>query len=106
MNFTSFIKHVRPSYSMDWYHQLIIERGLEPVARGEKSTIVATPPGAGKTCLVMELFASYLVYLDPSTHIIELANSDSLARMSSANVLRIIQSPQFQELRPLELAKA
>jgi predicted phage terminase large subunit-like protein len=107
MNFTSFLRHVRGSgYVLDWFHSLLIERVLEAVARGEQDGIIATPPGAGKTALVMENFAAYLIYLDPTTHIIELANSDGLARMSSANVLRIIQSEAFQELRPLTLDKA
>ena len=105
MRLLDFIKHVKPSYEPDWFHLAIIAE-LERVARGETDLLVSTPPGHGKTELIGILFPAWLVAEDPSTHIISLANSDSLSRMAAANILRIVQSPQFQELCPLELDKA
>jgi len=47
-----------------------------------------------------------LISEDQGTHIISLANSDGLARMAAGNILRIVQSPSFQDVCPLELDKA
>ena len=48
-------------------------------------------------------FAAWLLHENPRRHIIELANSDSLARLSSGNVLRTLQHP---DLPRLEFTKA
>jgi predicted phage terminase large subunit-like protein len=101
MRLKEFIRHVKPSYTFDWYHDAIVEE-LE----GKDNLLVSTPPGHGKTELIGILFPSWLVAEDPATHIISLANSDSLSRMAAGNILRVVQSPQFQELCPLELDKA
>jgi predicted phage terminase large subunit-like protein len=101
MRLKEFIKHIKPSYTFDWFHELVIEE-LE----GKDNLLVSTPPGHGKTELIGILFPAWLVAEDPGTHIISLANSDSLSRMAAGNILRIVQSPQFQELCPIELDKA
>ena len=105
MRLLEYIKHVKPSYEPDWFHLAIIAE-LERVARGETDLLVSTPPGHGKTELIGILFPSWLVAEDPATHIISLANSDSLSRMAAGNILRIVQSPIFQEVCPIELDKA
>jgi predicted phage terminase large subunit-like protein len=105
MKLLDFIQHIKPSYEPDWYHHAIIEE-LESVAAGQSDLLVSAPPGHGKTELVSILFPAWLVAEDPQTHIISLANSDGLSRMSAGNILRLIQSPQFQEIQPVELDKA
>jgi predicted phage terminase large subunit-like protein len=104
MRLLDFVKHVQPSYEPDWFHGLIAEY-LEAVAGGETNLLVSCPPGHGKTQLVSILFPAWLIAEDTQTHIISLANSDSLAKLASGNILRIIRSPQFQELCPIELDK-
>ena len=105
MRLLEYIKHVKPSYEPDWFHLAIIAE-LEKVAAGEQSLLVSCGPGHGKTELISILFPSWLVEEDPGTHIISLSNSDGLARLAAGNILRIVQSPQFQELCPTELDKA
>lgn len=101
MRLKEYIKHIKPSYTFDWFHDAIIAE-LE----GKDNLLVSTPPGHGKTELISILFPSWLIAEDTSTHIISLANSDSLSRMAAGNILRIVQSPQFQEICPIELDKA
>lgn len=105
MRFIEYIQHVKPAYKPDWYHSLIIET-LERAVSESRSVLCAAPPGSGKTEVFSILFPSWLIAEDPATHIISLANSDGLSRMAAGNILRIVQSPQFQELCPLELDKA
>jgi predicted phage terminase large subunit-like protein len=105
VRFLEYIKIVKPGYKPDWYHSLIIET-LERAVSESRSVLCAAPPGSGKTEVFSILFPSWLIAEDPATHIISLANSDGLSRMAAGNILRIVQSPQFQEVCPLELDKA
>ncbi len=105
MRFLDYIHHVKPNYREDWFHVYMIEL-LERAVREGLDVLCSAPPGFGKTELFGILFPSWLISEDPSTHIISLANADGLSRMTSGNILRIIQSPQFQEICPLELDKA
>lgn len=101
MKLLEFIQHVKPNYKADWYHQRMIEL-IETGA----DLLVAAPPGSGKTELFSILLLSWLIAEDTGTHVISLANSDGLSRMAAGNILRLVQSPAFQEICPLELDKA
>src|SRR5882724_512560 len=105
MRFLDFITHVKPSYRCDWFHRRMIELIEQAVSEG-LDVLCSAPPGFGKTELFSILLPSWLISEDTGTHIISLANSDALARMASSNILRIIQSPAFQEICPLELDTA
>ena len=105
MRFLDYIHHVKPNYREDWFHGYMIEL-LERAVREGLDVLCSAPPGFGKTELFGILFPSWLISEDPAVHIISLANSDGLSRMAAGNILRIIQSPAFQELCPLELDKA
>jgi predicted phage terminase large subunit-like protein len=106
MNLIEFAKKIRPGYVPDWFHELIahwLEQTLEPEG---PNLLISAPPGHGKTEEVSILFPAYVLSLYPEKHIISLANSDGLASMASSSVLRLAQSPAFQEIRPLTLDKA
>ncbi len=105
MRFGEFIAHVKPSYRTDWFHRYMIEL-LERAVREGLDVLCSAPPGFGKTELFSILLPSWMISEDPATHIISLANSDGLSRMAAGNILRLIQSPQFQETCPLSLDKA
>jgi len=105
MRFLSYIKHVKPSYREDWFHVYMIEL-IERAVREGLDVLCSAPPGFGKTELFSILLPSWLISEDTGTHIISLANSDGLSRMAAGNILRIVQSPQFQEICPLDLEKA
>jgi len=97
MRFLDFCSTVHPEFVFDWPHRVIATE-LEGVASGEYDSAIAVPPGTGKTQMVMIDFAAWLLHENPRTHIIELANSDSLARLSSGNVLRTLQHPDLPKL--------
>ena len=105
MRFLDYIKHIKPSYREDWFHVYMIEL-IERAVREGLDVLCSAPPGFGKTELFSILLPSWLISEDTGTHIISLANSDGLSRMAAGNILRIVQSPQFQEICPLDLEKA
>lgn len=108
MNLLEVVQLVKPNYEPDWFH-LEIAAHLEKCFAGDTAVpnlLISTPPGAGKTELVSILFPTFIFAHDPKAHVIALANSDSLARMASGNVLRLVQQSDFQERWPLSLEKA
>lgn len=108
MKLLELARLLKPSYQPDWYHELLADL-LERCAAGDRdmpNLLISTPPGSGKTEICSILFPTYIFAHRPSAHIIALANSDSLARLASGNVLRLIQYPEFQERWPLTLEKA
>lgn len=102
MQLLDFITKVKPNYVPDWYHDLMCSL-LEMCVKDRRNFLCSGPPGCGKTELFAILFPSWLISEDPQTHIISLANSDGLSRMAASEILRIVQSPDFQELQPIEL---
>jgi hypothetical protein len=102
VKFLDFCSTVHPEFVFDFPHRTMAYE-LEGVARGEYDAAIAVPPGTGKTQMVMIDFAAWLLHENQRRHIIELANSDSLARLSSGNVLRTLQHP---DLPRLEFTKA
>jgi predicted phage terminase large subunit-like protein len=105
MRFSDFIAHVKPNYKMDWFHGYMVGL-IERAVREGLDVLCSAPPGFGKTELFSILLPSWMISEDTGTHIISLANSDGLARMAASNILRIIQSSNFQAICPLELDKA
>ena len=99
---------LKPNYAADWYHALLADL-LQRCADGDPDVpnlLISTPPGSGKTELIGILFPTYIFAHNPDTHVIALANSDSLACLASGNVLRLVQHLEFQERWPLALARA
>jgi predicted phage terminase large subunit-like protein len=102
MKLLEFIHKVKTTYVPDWYHVMMAEL-LEECVRTGRNLLCSAPPGGGKTELFAILFPAWLIGENPQTHIISLANSDSLSRMAASEILRIVQAPDFQELYPIEL---
>jgi hypothetical protein len=88
-----------------WYHKKLIIEYLEPFARLEHSCVIITPPGMGKTALVIAT-CIYIFILNPNAHIIVLSNADSLASMIVRNVLWALQSEGVQAVRNFTFKKA
>jgi predicted phage terminase large subunit-like protein len=108
MKLLELAQRLKPQYVADWYHEMIADH-LDRLGAADSSMpnlLVSTPPGAGKTELVSILFPATVFALNPAVHVIALANSDNLARLASGNVLRLVQHPEFQAVRPVSLDKA
>jgi hypothetical protein len=88
-----------------WYHRKLITEYLEPFARLEHDAIIITPPGMGKTALVIAT-CIYIFLINPSAHIIILSNADTIAAMITRNVLLALQSESVQSLRKFMFRKA
>ena len=100
MRLIDYIQKVKPNYVPDFYHEIMVEL-LEECVRTGRNLLCSGPPGCGKTELFAILFPSWLIGENPQTHIISLANSDGLSRMAAGEILRIVQSPDFQDLYPI-----
>jgi hypothetical protein len=88
----------------DWYHRFLATHYFEPFIRKETNIIVITPPGVGKTQMV--ILAIVLIFIkDPSSHVIVLSNSDTLANVIARNVLMFLQSEVVQAIRPISFVK-
>src|SRR2546426_9619859 len=108
MKLLELARRLNPQYVPDWYHEMVADH-LDRLSAGDASVpnlLISTPPGSGKTELVSILFPANVFALNPAAHVIALANSDNLARMASGNVLRLVQHPEFQAVRPVSLDKA
>lgn len=102
MRLLNYIQKVKRNYVPDFYHEIMMEI-LEECVRTGRNFLCSGPPGCGKTELFAILFPSWLIGENPQTHIISLANSDGLSRMAAGEILRIVESPDFQELYPITL---
>jgi hypothetical protein len=88
-----------------WYHRKLILEYLEPFARLEHDAIIITPPGMGKTQLVIAT-CIYIFLINPRAHIIVLSNADGIAAMIVRNVLLALQSEAVQNVRKFVFRKA
>jgi hypothetical protein len=91
-------------YSVDWYHRFLAEGYFMPFIWQEKNAIVITPPGIGKTQMVI-LTIVLIFILDPKKHVIVMSNTERLANMIARNVLQLLQSEAVQAIRPFEFGK-
>lgn len=91
-------------FAVDWYHRFLAERYFMPFVWREKNVIVITPPGIGKTQMVI-LTIVLIFLIDPKKHVIVLSNTERLAMMIARNVLTLLQSEPVQAIRPFEFGK-
>jgi predicted phage terminase large subunit-like protein len=93
----------KPNYVADWYHELIasyVTRCLDGDA-DVPNLLVAAPPGSGKSELISILTPAAIYAEQPTRHVIQLCNSDSLAKLMSSNVARVLHHPEYQARWPL-----
>jgi hypothetical protein len=97
-----FITKVAPGYCPDWFHEAAIDLFIRMLKGDEdvQNFLVAWPPGLGKTELLSILLPSYVLSKNPTSHILLLANNDLLAGVNSANLLRLVKTPEFRESCP------
>jgi predicted phage terminase large subunit-like protein len=104
MRVLDIAKIVRPSYIADRAHEIIAAE-VEKVVAGEQDLLVSCPPGSGKTELISIITPTAILAQQPTKHVIALANSDTLARLASSNVLRNLRGEDLQERFPLSFDK-
>jgi predicted phage terminase large subunit-like protein len=98
----AFIKKISPLYRADWFH-LVVIRLFIAMMNGDPEVpnlLVAMMPGLGKTELLSILLPAYVLSKDPTSHVLLLANNDLLAGVNSANLLRLVKTPEFREACP------
>lgn len=102
-----YIKKIEPTWEGDWFHLEAIDL-LCRMMNGDplvQNLLVAWMPGLGKTQLFSILFPSYVLSKIPTSHILLLGNNDNLAAVTSAQLLRIVKTPEFRQLQPLAKLK-
>lgn len=96
----AFTLHTKPEYKVNWHHKLLCQK-LNAFARGEiRYLMVFMPPRHGKSELVSRRLPAYLHGIYPDSFIMAASYSDSLATDMTADVQKIIDSPEYAEVFP------
>jgi len=104
--FTRYFFHKRQNlkFIVNWHH-LLISDTVERVMRGElQNVIINVSPGSSKTEIVSINLMARGLAINPWSRFLHLSYSDDLALLNSQAARDIIQSDEFQELWPLEIA--
>ena len=85
-------------------HHKVIARTLMRVAKGEiKRLIINIPPGFTKTELAVIAFIAWGFAVNPRSKWIHTSCSDDLILNNSSEIKRVVTSPEFQQLWPMEI---
>jgi predicted phage terminase large subunit-like protein len=98
----AFIAATAPNVVLDWFHVKVIDLFVRMMNGDEDvpNLLVAMMPGLGKTELLSILLPAYVLSKDPTSHVLLLANNDLLAGVNSANLLRLVRTPEFKSHCP------
>jgi predicted phage terminase large subunit-like protein len=99
-----FKKRQNAKFQVNWHHYLIAQ-ALEKVISGEiENLVINVPPGSSKTEMAMINFMARGLALNPWCRFLHLSYSDELALLNSQTTRDLVESEEFQEMWPLQLA--
>jgi predicted phage terminase large subunit-like protein len=100
-----FFKHREGiKFRVNWHHSLIAD-AVELVIQGEaKNVIINVSPGSSKTELVVINLIARGLALNPRARFLHISYSDDLALLNSQKAREVVQSDEYQELWPLDIA--
>lgn len=85
------------------FHKLIAQT-LDKVVNLEiKRLIISIPPGFGKTLFAVDFLAARGFLMNPACRFMHSSFSDILVKRNSSDVRKIINSPMFQSMRPIQI---
>lgn len=105
--FTRYFFKVRQSikFIVNWHH-LLISDAIEGVINGKyENLIITVPPGSSKTEMVVINLIARGLAINPRARFLHLSGSDTLTSLNSATAREIVQSDEYQELWPLQIAE-
>lgn len=91
-------------FIVNWHHHLISD-ALQRVLDGKcKNLVINLPPGGTKTELAVINFIARGLALNPVSRFLHISSSDDLVLLNSQTARDMIQSNEFHELWPLDIA--
>ncbi|MBN3848637.1 phage terminase large subunit [Paraburkholderia sp. Ac-20342] len=100
-----FFKHRQAiKFRINWHHELIAEKVQAVIDGRIKNLVINVPPGSSKTELVAINLMARGLALNPRARFLHISYSDDLALLNSQTARELVQSDEFQELWPLEIA--
>lgn len=99
-----FKKRQGIKFLVNWHH-ILIALWLDRVIAGEIGNIIFNvAPGSSKTEMAVINFMARGLALNPWCRFLHISSGDDLVLLNSQTTRDIIQSPEYQELWPLEIA--
>lgn len=96
----AFTAYTKENYDINWHHRTLAKK-LNAFARGDiKHLMVFMPPRHGKSELVSRRLPAFLHGLYPDAEIMAVSYLDSLASDMTADVQKIMDSPEYRRLFP------
>lgn len=96
----AFTLYTKPDYQVNWHHRLTCQYLNRFVNREITRLMVLQPPGHGKSELTSRRLPAFLHGIYPDDEIMAASYSANLARDMTADVQRIMDGPEYQEIFP------
>ncbi|OWK42047.1 phage terminase large subunit [Fimbriiglobus ruber] len=91
-------------FIVNWHHHLIAD-ALQRVLDGKcQNLIINVPPGSSKTEMAVINFIARGLALNPNARFLHITSGDDLALLNSQTARDIVQSDEYQENWPLQIA--
>lgn len=99
-----FKKRQGIKFRVNWHHHVIAE-ALQRVIDGKcKNLVINVPPGSSKTEMAVINFMARGLSLNPNARFLHISSGDDLVLLNSQTTRDIVQSEEFQQLWPLQVA--
>ncbi len=106
-DFQKWLKHVSPSMSWTWKHQIYIYKRLQRVTDGQcKRLMLFMPPRHGKSELVTVRYAAWRIKQDPKLNVIVGSYSQKLANTFSTKIRRVLADDAYLSVPPTAAAES
>lgn len=100
-----FFKHRQGiRFLVNWHHYLICDAVQRIIDGVLKNAVINVPPGSSKTEIVSVNFMARGLAINPWARFLHISYSDDLALLNSGTAKEIVQSDEYQQLWPLEVA--
>lgn len=104
--FTRYFFKQRTSlkFRVNWHH-LVIAAALEKVIAGEtKNLLLNVPPGSSKTEMAVINFIARGLAINPQARFLHISSGDELVMLNSQTARDIVESHEYREFWPLDIA--
>lgn len=100
-----FFKHRQGiKFLVNWHHRVIAD-ALQRVIDGKcKNLVINVPPGSSKTEMAVINFIARGLAINPRARFLHISSGDDLVLLNSQTAKDIVESPEYQEFWPLQVA--
>lgn len=91
-------------FLVNWHHYVLSDTVQKVMDGVYENVVINIPPGSSKTEVAVINFISRGLAINPRARFLHISSSDDLVLLNSQTARDIVQSAEFQELWPLQLA--